>query len=200
MCEIQAFLGLTGYYRRFVPGYAKIAGPMIDLLSKDVSFRWGLEQEYSFTELKSALSRVPIVAYLNAANTFILDTAASFHAVGTMLSQRQDGVEQVIAYASKRLDLAQQRYCVTRRELLAVVRFTRHCRHYLLGCHFVLRSDHGSLAWLFRFKAPKGEPARWLEELSQYDFAIEHRAGRKHCNADGMSRKENVTATMQGNG
>ena len=81
---------------------------MIDFLSKDVHFHWGLEQECSFTELKAALSHAPILAYSNAADAFILDTDASSFTVGAVLNQIQDGVERVIAYASRRLDLAQQ--------------------------------------------------------------------------------------------
>ncbi len=105
-----------------------------------------------------------------------------------MLSQEQEGIERVIAYASSQLEPAHQRYCVTRRELLAAVRFTRMFRHYLLGRKFTLRTDHSSLTWLFRFKAPQGQLARWLEELSQYNFTVVHRAGKKHANADALSR------------
>ena len=118
---------------------------------------------------------------------FVLDTDASNHSVGAVLSQEKDGRERVIAYASAALTAAQTRYCVTHKELLAVVRFTQQFRHYLLGRKFRLRTDHGSLVWLFRFKTPEGQLARWLEELSQFDFDIEHRAGKKHGNADGMS-------------
>ena len=76
----------------------------------------------------------------------------------------------MIAYASKKLNAQQQRYSVTRRELLAVITFMNHFRHYLLGQKFLLRTDHGSIRWIFEFKDPRGQVARWLEVLAQYDF------------------------------
>jgi hypothetical protein len=94
----------------------------------------------------------------------------------------------VISYASNSLSVAQRNYCTTRKELLAVVLFTRHFRHYLLGRPFLVRTDHGSLMWLLRFKQINGQLARWLEELSQFDLTIIHRPGRLHNNADAMSR------------
>ena len=83
----------------------------------------------------------------------------------------------------------ERRYCVTRRELLAVVTFVQHFRPYLLGRRFLLRTDHGSLTWLSNFKEPEGQLARWLERLQEYDFTIAHRPGKKHQNADALSRR-----------
>ena len=106
----------------------------------------------------------------------------------SQISQLQDGKEQVISYASKTLNSGQRKYCTTRKELLSVVVFTRHYRHHLLCNHFVVRTDHASLAWLMRFKRPEGLLAWWLQELSNYDFDIVHQSGKKHSNADGLSR------------
>ena len=130
----------------------------------------------------------PVLALPNATDDFILDTDASDKAVGAVLSQLQNGEEKVIAYASHTMDKCQRRYCTTRKELLAVITFSRHFRHYLRCRPFIVRTDHNSLVWLFRFKHLEGQLARWLEELSQYDMKIIHRAGRLHSNADGMSR------------
>ena len=94
----------------------------------------------------------------------------------------------MIAYASRVLSKAERRYCVTRKELLAVLTFIQHFRHYLLGKLFLLRTDHGSLTWLQHFKEPEGQLARWLEKLQEYEFTIVHRQGRKHGNADALSR------------
>lgn len=100
----------------------------------------------------------------------------------------QGGQEKVVAYGSYVSTPEQRNYCVTMRELLAVVRFTRQYRHYLLGRPFVLRTDHSSLTWFMNFKEPQGQLARWMEELSQYNIILKHRAGSKHVNADTLSR------------
>ena len=97
-------------------------------------------------------------------------------------------MERPIAYGSLSLGRDQRKYCTTRKELLAVVRFTRMYRHYLLGKKFIVRTDHHSLIWLLNFKSPQDQLARWLEELSQYNMEIQHRPGRKHVNADALSR------------
>ena len=98
-------------------------------------------------------------------STFILDCDASHVAIGCALSQVRDGKEVPIAFASYSLIPAQRKYCTTRKELLAVVRFTRLFRHYLLGRRFVVRTDHNSLPWLFSFSYVEGQLARWQEEL-----------------------------------
>lgn len=97
------------------------------------------------------------------------------------------------------LSSEQRRYCTTRKELLAVVRFTRQFRRYLLGRQFTVRTDHHSLTWLVNFRHPEGQIARWLEELSQYNMQIEHRPGRKHVNADALSRDVVPTYMPLGN-
>ena len=86
----------------------------------------------------------------------------------------------------------ERRYSVTRKELLAIVHFVKYFRHYLYGRPFLLRTDHGSLRWLFNFKEPGGQVARWIETLSSYDFEIQHRPGKQHGNADALSRKPSV--------
>ena len=99
-----------------------------------------------------------------------------------------EGEERVIAYGSRILTKAERAYCVTRREMLAVAKFCKYCRHYLLGRPFLLRSDQASLRWLKSVKEPEGQVARWLEVLDTFDFKLEHRPGVKHANADALSR------------
>ena len=129
---------------------------------------------------------------LCVSHQFILDTDASNNGIGAVLSQVQDGSEKVIAYASKKLDQYQMRYNVTRRELLAVIIFINQFKHYLLGRQFMLRTDQGSLRWLFNFEDPTGQLARWLEFLSRFNIEIVHREGIKHQNADALSRKDST--------
>lgn len=138
--------------------------------------------------LKNALMTTPVLALPNASDPFILDTDASNVAIGAELIQVQNGVERTIAYSSFALTPEQLNYCTTRKELLAVVRFTRHYRHYLLDREFTVRTDHSSLTWLLNFREPQGQLARWLEELSQYHMTVQHRPGKQHVNADALSR------------
>ncbi|CAC5379235.1 unnamed protein product [Mytilus coruscus] len=169
--------------------FSKIAKPLFDLTKKDKKFHWNQDCEDSFLELKNKLMSAPILAFPQVGgNNFILDTDASAYAIGAVLSQVQDGKERVIAYGSRCLDKAERNYCVTRREMLAVVFFTKYFKHYLLGRKFLLRTDHGSLTWLQRFREPDGQIHRWIQQLSQFHLVIEHRPGNKHGNADAMSR------------
>lgn len=188
--EVQQFLGLCNYYRQFILGFSEVAFEISQLTKKDVSFIWSEKCQEAFDKLKVALCEAPILAYPVPHCDFILDTDASNVGIGSVLSQVQNGKECVISYGSKKLDKVQQRYSVTRRELLAVVTFIHQYRHFLLGRRFLLRTDHGSLKWLFSFKDPQGQLARWIETLSQYTFTIEHRPGSKHKNADALSRKD----------
>ena len=188
--EIQQFLGLASYYRRFVPDFATVAQPLHHLTEKTVSFVWNAACQCAFEELKERLTTAPILAFPDFACTFLLDTDASEYGIGAVLSQvGADGREKVVAYASRVLSKPERNYCVTRRELLAVVFFTDHFRQYLLGRPFSLRTDHQSIAWLQNFKEPQGQLARWLERLQEYEFTIVHRPGKRHGNADAMSRR-----------
>lgn len=90
-----------------------------------------------------------------------------------------DGTERVIAYASRTLSKSEQKYCVTRKELLAVVTYVKYFRHYRYGKPFVVRTDHSSLRWLLNFKNPEGQLARWIEIMGTYDMKIEHRPGQQ---------------------
>jgi len=125
----------------------------------------------------------------NDADPFLLDTDACDVSIGAVLSQVQNGVEKVIAYASRSLSKPEQNYGVTRKELLAIVCYTKTFQQYLLGRQFVIRTDHSALQWLRITLEPIGQQARWCEILEEFDFQIVHRLGRLHENADAMSRR-----------
>ncbi|CAG2253707.1 unnamed protein product [Mytilus edulis] len=135
---------------------------------------------------------------------FIVDTDASDFGIGAVLSQIQNEKEVVIAYSSRTLSKSERNYCTTRKELLALVFFIKQYRHYLYGKKFRARTDHKALKWLFSMKEPEGQTARWITQLSEYEFSIEHREGKRHRNADGMSRipchqcgnDENITSAV----
>jgi transposase InsO family protein len=186
--ELESFLGFMNYHREFIPQYAKVADCLYKITGSRGSWNWEEQHQQAFETLKSLALNAPVLTLPNTEGTFLLDTDASDIAIGAELLQKQNGKEVTIAYASAVLSPAQRKYCTTRKELLAVVTFTRLFRHYLLGRKIYVRTDHQSLVWLMRFKYPQGQLARWLEELSQYDMDILHRPGRHHQNADALSR------------
>ncbi|GFO02426.1 Pol polyprotein [Plakobranchus ocellatus] len=184
-------MGLTNYHRLFIKDYFRVAEPLFRILGNN-EFRWGEEEEQSFENLKKALTETPVLGIPSTNDPFILDTDTLDVAIGAELIQLQAGAERVIGYRNYTLSKEQKNYCITRKELLTVVRFTRQFCPYLLRHHFKVRTDHNSLRWLTSFKEPQGQLARWLEELSQYDMEVILRPGKQHGNADALSRIPHV--------
>ncbi|UYV61797.1 K02A2.6-like, partial [Cordylochernes scorpioides] len=187
--ELRSFLGLCTYYRRFVEGFADIAAPLHRLTEAKSTFHWNQDCENAFVTLKGGLCSSPVLVYPQPGMRFVLDTDASNSGIGAVLSQVQDGEERVIEYYSKILTKPERNYCATRRELLAIVRSVEHFHRYLYGQDFLVRTDHAALTWLLQMKNPEGQVARWLEKLQQYHFQIRHRPGKRHHNADALSRR-----------
>lgn len=188
--EVRQFVGLASYYRKFIPNFATICKPLHKLTEKTSSFIWSDQCQNAFDNIKQLLTSAPVLSYpLLQGQPFIIDCDASNVGVGSVLSQVQNGEEKVISFFSKCLSRSERQYCTTRKELLAVVVAVKHFHHYLFGQRFTVRTDHGSLQWLMRFKNCEGQIARWIETLSAYTFTVVHRAGRVHTNADSMSRR-----------
>lgn len=143
--EVRSFLGLAGYYRRFVKNYASIAAPLYCLAKKNQPFVWTEETQKAFEALKEVLTSPPVLAMPNDAGEFVLDTDACDRTIGAVLSQMQDGNEKVTAYAGRSFDKREVNYCTTRKELLAVVYSLKYFKQYLMGRLFKIRSDHASL-------------------------------------------------------
>ena len=193
--QVKQFVAMASYYRRYVRNFASTARPMVDLTKKGKKFLWSEACENAFNSLKRALISADVMGYpLNEAGEFILDVDASDLGIGAVLHQVQGGKETVLAYASRSLNKAEANYCITEKELLAARYFIEYFRQYLLGRRFLVRSDHQSLVWLFQLKEPRGKIARWIEILSQYDFAIQYRPGKKQPHCDALSRCENPRA------
>ena len=144
--------------------------------------------EDAFKKLRALLIKAPVLAFPKEDLPYIVDTDASDYGIGGVLSQCIEGTEHVIAYYSKSLNPAQQKYCTTRRELLAVVATLDHFKGYVWGPKFVVRTDHAALVWLKNLKNIQGMLARWLAKLQQFHFEIIHRPGAQHGNADGLPR------------
>lgn len=172
--EIKSFLGLASYYRLFVPNFAQVARPLHKLTEANVEFLWTPECRSSFQTLKTLLSTAPVLAYPDFTAEFILDTDASNHCVGAVLSQVKDGAEHPVAYASRTLTKAERNYCVARKELLAVVEFAKQSHHYLHGPKVRIRTDHAPLRSVLQVKEPEEQLARWIEFMSSFSYEIEY--------------------------
>ena len=152
--EVKSFLGLSGYYRRFVPRYGQIAKPLTSLLKKDVTFHWSDLCQAAFEELKSILTKEPLLQYPDFSRTFNLTCDASNFAIGSVLSQGPIGKDPPIAYASRTLNKAEQNYNTTEKELCAIIWGVKQFRPYLYGQKFNIITDHRALSWLFNIKDP----------------------------------------------
>ena len=186
--EMRSFLGFCTYYRRFVQDFASIAAPLHQLTKKGEQFRWNAEHQAAFNQLKEALVDAPVLQYPDPSRPYILDCDASAEGIGAVLSQVRDSQEHVVAYYSQKFSSPEKNYCVTRKELLAVVKSVDHFHPYLYGAKFTVRTDHAALRWLKTLKNPEGQLARWIGKLEQHDYRMEHRPGRVHNNADSLSR------------
>jgi len=142
--ELRAFLGLVGYYQQYIPGFTRVAQPLNRLTAKGVRWQWTQEEQQAFDHLKQRLIEAPILAYPDPAKEYMLDTDASDHSAGAVLSQVLGGSEVVMTYYSKTLAAAEKNYCTTRKEL----------RPYLYGRTFRLRTDHALLIWLCKRMEP----------------------------------------------
>ena len=193
--EIRAFLGLTGYYRKFIPDYAKIAAVLTDLTKKSAPNKivWTAECDMAFRSLQEALGSSSVLRSPDFDRTFILQTDASNRGVGAVLSQLDDdGTERPVAFYSRKLLPREERYSTIEKECLAIKLATHAFRVYLLGRPFVIQTDHRSLEWLHRLKDNNARLTRWSLSLQPYDFTVQYRRGKDNANADVLSRYDFV--------
>lgn len=187
--SLRAFLGLTSYYRRFVPSFSSVAQPLYALTRKEVPFVWSQECDVAFTQLKRALAESPVLAYPNFGRDFLLETDASGMGLGAILSQKQDdGTIRPIAFASRTLQNHEKNYGISELEALAVVWAVKHFRHYIYGHHCTVFTDHEALKSLLNTPHPSGKLARWGMALQELDLKIEYQPGRVNGRADALSR------------
>ncbi|GJT61718.1 putative reverse transcriptase domain-containing protein [Tanacetum coccineum] len=186
--EIRQFLGLAGYYRRFIEGFSKIAKPMTELTQKNQKFDWGEEQEEAFQLLKQKLCAAPILALPEGSEDFVVYCDASIKGLGAVLMQRM----KVIAYASRQLKIHEKNYTTHDLELGAVVFALKIWRHYLYGTKCVVFTDHKSLQHILDQKDLNMRQRRWIELLSDYDCEIRYHLGKANVVADALSRKERI--------
>ncbi|GKC99586.1 reverse transcriptase domain-containing protein [Tanacetum coccineum] len=183
--EIRQFLGLAGYYRRFIEGFSKIAKPMTKLTQKSVKFNWGKKEETAFHTLKKNLCSALILALPEGSENFVVYCDASHKGLGAVLMQK----EKVIAYASRQLKIHEKNYTTHDLELGAVVFALKMWRHYLYGTKCVVFTDHKSLQHILDQKELNMRQRRWLELLSDYDCELRYHPGKANVVADALSRK-----------
>jgi hypothetical protein len=173
---LRAFLGLAGYYRRFIQGFSVRAKAIFQLLKKNIKWEWKDEQNTAFEDMKKQLTTAPVLAFPDLTIPFILTTDASYQGLGAMLSQiGKDNEERAISYSSSTLKPTQENYSVTQLEALAVIWAIEKYKHYLWGKKFTIRTDHSALTSIFRKKTLLiGRLARWAIALQEYDYIIEH--------------------------
>ena len=190
--EVRSFLGLAGYYRRFIKDFARIAAPLTNLTRKNHPFTWSLREGEAFNALKTVLQQAPVLQLADQTRPYIVTTDASDYAMGAVLSQVWDDGEHPVAFESRKMNPAEQNYPTHERELLAVIHALRTWRHYLLGRQFTIVSDHHSLKFLQTQPQLSRRQARWLELLAEFDFEIVHRPGKSNVVADALSRLNNI--------
>ncbi|GAU43227.1 hypothetical protein TSUD_241170 [Trifolium subterraneum] len=183
--EIRSFLGLAGYYRRFIEGFSKMALPLTLLTRKDQAFVWDEKCEKSFQELKKKLTTAPVLILPDAKESFVVYCDASKLGLGGVLMQKG----KVVAYASRQLKVHERNYPTHDLELAAVVFALKVWRHYLYGSRFEVFSDHKSLKYLFDQKELNMRQRRWLEFMKDYDFELSYHPGKANVVADALSRK-----------
>ncbi len=189
LTELRSFLGMLNYYNQFIQDFAHIASPLYQLTKKGVKFEMNDTCHNAVDILKAKLTNAPILRHPDFERPFIIYTDASNVALGVVLAQKDEsGNEYVVAYGSRSLSSVERKYTVTERECLAVLFGVKIFRPYVYGTRFTVVTDHGSLTWLFKLRDPEGRLGRWSLKLQGMDMKIEHRAGTKHGNADGLSR------------
>lgn len=186
--EIKSFLGLLGYYRKFIPDFANLTKPLTKCLKKNTKVEHTSEFKESFEKSKTVLCNAPILQYPNFEKPFILTTDASDVSIGAVLSQGNIGSDRPIAYASRTLSATETRYSTIEKELLAIVWATKYFRPYLYGRKFTIYTDHRPLIWLMNVKDPNSKLTRWRLKLEEYDYEIIHKKGKYNTNADALSR------------
>ncbi|MCP3662607.1 MAG: DDE-type integrase/transposase/recombinase [Gammaproteobacteria bacterium] len=186
---VRRFLGMAGYYRRFVYHFAQIAKPLFNILKKEHRFHWNPEAQNAFDTLKAKLTEAPVLQYPDFRREFTIETDASGYGVGAVLAQNNEQNRlQPVAYCSRVMSAAERNYSATEKECLAVIYGLKQYRHYVLGRHCTILTDHQALRWLLRQQSPSGRLARWALSIQEYDVSIEYRPGAVNYTADALSR------------
>ena len=186
--EVRSFLGLAGYYRRYVKGFGAIAAPLFALTRKEALFHWNEDCQAAFNQLKTRLTTSPITAFPDFSQAFRLYTDASTAGLGAILAQVREGKERIICCASRALNKAEKSYPATKLECLVIVWAVAKFRPYLMAMPFEVFTDHYALQWLKTMRTGSALLHRCSAALEEYDFTVRHRPGKIQTHVDGLSR------------
>lgn len=186
--EIKSFLGLAGYYHRFINNFSKISKPLTSLLRKDVTYKWDTFCDESFNKLKQVLITPPLLIYPDFDKQFIVTSDASAFAIGAILSQGEIPNDRPICYASRTLSKAETGYSVIEKELLAIVYALTQFRPYIYGRQILIVTDHKPLVWVMNVKDPSSRLMRWKIKIEEFDYVTIYKKGSLNTNADSLSR------------
>lgn len=190
--EIQSFLGLANYYRRFIRDFAKIAKPLTELTHKDRTFEMSEEAINAFETLKKQLTNAPVLRLADPALPYVVTTDASDFAIGAVLEQEEDGVRKPVAYYSKTLNRSQRNWPAYDKELFAIIQATKQWRTYLSGRKFDIYTDHMPLKYLHSKEHLPHRHADYLEWLSMFNFDVHYKPGKMNRVADALSRRADL--------
>jgi hypothetical protein len=185
--DLQSFLGLCNYYRRFIQDYSKIATPLTDLTHKDTPFHWTTQTQEAFDQLKTRMASTPVLCIPDPAYPFTVTTDASDYAVGAVLSQDQGHGPQPVAFISRKMNDHERNYATHEKETLAVMHALKKWRVYLEGRHFTVYTDHATLRHFPTQPDLTRRQARWTEKMQDYDFEIKYIPGKQNIVADALS-------------
>ncbi|XP_068684916.1 uncharacterized protein [Montipora foliosa] len=189
--QIRSFLGLVGYYRRFIPNFSSRTAVLTDLTrgKSPTKIKWKDAHEFAFQDLKQALQNPPVLRPPHWEQEFILQVDASNRGLGAILSQQdKEGLEHPIAYASRKLQPREEKLSTTEKECLGIVWAVELFRYYLFGRQFRLQTDHNPLVWLNQVRDKNRKLLRWSITLQEYDIDVEHKSGKNNSNVDALSR------------
>ena len=188
--QVRSFLGMAGWYRRFVPNFSVRPPALTDLTRKScpVQVRWSEEARVAFQDIQTALCNEPVLYCPNFDQQFVLQTDASNTGVGAVLLQGEPGHRHPVAYISRKLFPREVRYSTVEKECLAVKWALDAFRYYLLGREFLLETDHRPLQWMDRMRDSNARITRWYLSMQPYRFSISHVPGRDNTTADFLSR------------
>ncbi|KAJ2947350.1 hypothetical protein O0L34_g17078 [Tuta absoluta] len=186
--EIKSFLGLVGYYRKFIRDFARLTKPLTACLRKNAHVVHSPEFVQAFEKCKQLLTNDPILQFPDFDRPFILTTDASDVAIGAVLSQGTLGSDKPVAYASRTLSETETRYSTIEKEMLAIMWAVKYFRPYLYGRKFTIYTDHRPLTWLRSIKDPDSKLTRWGLKLAEYNYDVVYKKGSLNTNADALSR------------